>query len=949
MAVEIAQAYVSLIPSFRNGKATIQRELGDAADGAARSAGASSGGIFSGSFGKALKAGAAIASIGAVAVGLKEVGSAAISAASDLGETSSKVGQIFGKQSAATIESWASTASTSFGQSKQQAMEAASQFAMFGKAAGLQGQQLTGFSTNLTQLASDLASFNNTSPEEAVQALGAALRGESEPIRKYGVMLDDATLKAEYFAATGQKVTGSLTPQQKVLAAQAAIMKQTSDAQGDFARTSGGLANSQRSLSAALEDMKAQVGQGLLPAMTSLVQAVAPLAGQLAGPLGEVAKNVGGALSKAFESLAPMLPTVATALGKIADVAGNALATAIRVLVPIFTPVMEIMSALADRVGPLLTPLLERLGSLIGKLFDAVSPLLKPLTDLVFTILDAAWPIIDMVAGVVGTLLDALAPLLQTVGQLLKPIGDLISLGFKALLPVIQPLMPLITALAAVLSNVLTRAIGVIVTALGGMIVAASKLAPFMLNNVVKPIVSTFLTFAESIVGSAETAFGWVPGLGDKLRTAKDAIGTFKTSATTAIGDAAKTIGTEGEKIGRGLIDQGVALVKDPSQVAKVKNAGIGVGIALGQGMAQGIVNTSSLAGIAAASTINKAEQAARNAAESNSPSKLFARIGTDLTAGLVEGVKAGGEGVRKALQESYGKWFADSIDKLKTKLNEAKDAFNSFKTDIASRVMGGLDFNSAIDSAQEGGGTIVDAIVAQADNVRAFAQQVQDLLARGLSQSAFQYVTNLTGDRGRQIANELLGANSAEMIAKLNTAVSAAETVADQTGKQAAAKWYGAGVTSAQSSYEGFRDNFSKGGPGYKAMQNVMDKLAAASAREVIVNIEVTKAVNEVVTRVVQEVKAPTAGSRATGGPIWPGTWLVGEQGPELVTVGQSGYVYNARQTAALIGSSDPAQSPVVLVRNYFGDREFTDLIDSRIDTADEASLARVLAGSLA
>ena len=35
--------------------------------------------------------------------------------------------------------------------------------------------------------------------EEAVEALGAALRGESEPIRKYGVLLDDDRGDPELF------------------------------------------------------------------------------------------------------------------------------------------------------------------------------------------------------------------------------------------------------------------------------------------------------------------------------------------------------------------------------------------------------------------------------------------------------------------------------------------------------------------------------------------------------------------------------------------------------------------------------------------------------------------------------------------------------------------------------------------------------------------------------
>ena len=66
-------------------------------------------------------------------------------------------------------------------------------------------------------------------------------------------------------------VKNALTPQQKALAANALIMEQTSDAAGDFGRTSDGLANKQRILKAQLENVKVQIGQKLLPAFSALV------------------------------------------------------------------------------------------------------------------------------------------------------------------------------------------------------------------------------------------------------------------------------------------------------------------------------------------------------------------------------------------------------------------------------------------------------------------------------------------------------------------------------------------------------------------------------------------------------------------------------------------------------------------------------------------------------
>ena len=212
----------------------------------------------------------AIAATGAIVAFTKGV-LPAINAASDLEESMSKNNVIFG-DAASAVSSFANEAARALGQSKTQALAAASTFGTFGKAAGLAGQELATFSTDFVTLASDLASFNNTTPEDAINAIGAALRGESEPLRRYGVLLNDATLKAAALELGIYDGTGALTAQQKVLAAQKVIYEQTTDAQGDFARTSDGLANQQRILAAQVENLQAKFGELLLPVFKRVVQ-----------------------------------------------------------------------------------------------------------------------------------------------------------------------------------------------------------------------------------------------------------------------------------------------------------------------------------------------------------------------------------------------------------------------------------------------------------------------------------------------------------------------------------------------------------------------------------------------------------------------------------------------------------------------------------------------------
>jgi len=191
--------------------------------------------------------------------------------ASNLAEEMSKAGQVFGSE-AETIIDWSSRASAEFGQSQRAALEAAGQFGVFADAFGYTESEAADFSITLTELASDLASFNNTSPEEAVLALGAALRGESEPIRRYGVLLDDATLKQRALElGLISTTTGTLPPAIRAQAAYAEILDQTTLAQGDFARTADGVANQSRTLAAQFEDARAALGEGFLPVMSTVL------------------------------------------------------------------------------------------------------------------------------------------------------------------------------------------------------------------------------------------------------------------------------------------------------------------------------------------------------------------------------------------------------------------------------------------------------------------------------------------------------------------------------------------------------------------------------------------------------------------------------------------------------------------------------------------------------
>ncbi len=320
----------------------------------------------------------AAVSIGAVAHGVMEV----TKTASDLNETTSKSTVLFG-DAAAQVQQFAAQAATSLGQSRQAALDGASTFAVYGRGAGMAGTRLVEFSTGLTRLASDMASFANTTPEEAIEAIGAALRGEMDPIEKYGVLLNETNLKqAALRMGLIKTTTAALTPQQRVLAVNAALYdqlgKRGTDTIGDFARTTASLANQQRILTANMTNLRAEVGSALLPVMTSLTS------------------SLNSELMPALNSLwGTHGPKVVAFLQKVADRAGPAL------------------GGLVDRITAVdWAGVLDRAQAAGGKLVDAVSSV-----DWV-----GAW---DQAKNIFRDLGPALAQL----GQEAPPLNETIKVG----------------------------------------------------------------------------------------------------------------------------------------------------------------------------------------------------------------------------------------------------------------------------------------------------------------------------------------------------------------------------------------------------------------------------------------------------------------------------------------------------------------------------------------
>ena len=243
--------------------------------------------------------------VGGVRAAVGEIGKA-IKAASDLNESLSKTQVAFGN-SANDILEWSKTSATAFGQSRQQALEAASSFGLLFSSMGVTREESARMSKSLVELASDIASINNLDPEEALLKLRSGLVGETEPLRTVGVLLNATTVEAKALSLGLADSAKALTEQDKVMARYQLIMEQTALSQGDFASTSDQLANAQRILAAQTTNFSATMGTALLPIQLAFTRGLSELI-TIVEPYGvNIMRSLIGGIADGIVYLLPVL------------------------------------------------------------------------------------------------------------------------------------------------------------------------------------------------------------------------------------------------------------------------------------------------------------------------------------------------------------------------------------------------------------------------------------------------------------------------------------------------------------------------------------------------------------------------------------------------------------------------------------------------------------------
>lgn len=483
-------AWAEVAPDFSKFGRKVDKGFRDTMTPAGKRGGEDAGkGIKTGMLGAIGKMAAPLAAaFGALKIG--GIIADSITQASDLQEAGTAIGQIFGDQAGA-IQEFAKAGAGAFGENQIAVLRSAQSFGVYGKAAGLAGGDLTDFSTDMVGLSTDLASFFNTSTDEAANALAAGLRGESEPLRKFGVLLDDATLKARAMELGIYDGSGSLTQQQKILASQAEILAQTSDAQGDFSRTSGGLANQQKILAAGWSDIVTQMGAFFLPIATTVVSFlnsnVIPAIQNFLGALGGEGGGFAGFISGFADMRDSLIRNVAEAFPAI-------LAAIVDGISSMIATVVDVLPGVVDAVVGMVPVIVSALVTAIPLLVQGALTLFRGIVDAVAILVP------QLVTAVVGLIPTIVTALLTLIPLLIEGAIQLFTAVVEAIPLIIPPLINAIVELLPVIVEALFTLIPALIEGAVSLFIAIVEAVPIIVPQLIDAIVDLLPVILDSVI-----------------------------------------------------------------------------------------------------------------------------------------------------------------------------------------------------------------------------------------------------------------------------------------------------------------------------------------------------------------------------------------------------------------------------------------------------------------
>jgi len=794
----------------------------------------------------------------AVAIGVAAAGAAALVFAKQSVDSAANLEQSFGavdavfKGNSKSVHKWAKNAAKDVGLSEDAYNNLAVLMGSQLKNGGASLDELGGKTKNLISTGADLASMFGGTTQEAVEALSSALKGERDPIEKYGVTLKQNSIDAEAAALGFKKVGGSLSAEANQAATLSLIMKQTKDAHGNFAKESDTLQHKQQVLAAQFENVKAKIGKFLIPAVSAVVGWFSDRLGPAADKVSDWFEKTGLPAVKAFgdwlqKNVVPVLKDLGDKFKS--DVLPKITAFGTYITGTVIPAIKDLGTWLANNKDVLLSVGVAIATVLAGiKAYQVAMAAWKVVQTAAIAI-QGAWNIV-MAANPIGIIILAIAGLVAglTFFFTKTETGKRIWAGFtKALSTGWNAIKGAFSAGYSAVKGFLQKTWDFI-----------KKVWDYSPLGVVTKNWGAITSFIASIPGkvkgSLTNAAEWLKSTGGHVITG------LKNGLTGAWHTVTDWLGSLPTKVGGNVKDAGKWLYDIGGQIIT--------------GLKNGIL---SVAGNIGKWIVDKVpgplKGAVRKALGIHSPSKVFAGYGANIIHGLVNGLNgtasqataaitriankvkdtknwSSSRGSKSALikyVEDEGKALTAKLkthESLVKKIAKANDKLKQMQSDraalkdsVASAVVGELDLTTAIKKDDDGnivkGGTTFAAVKSVVSGmlakVKTFNSKMKALIKAGFPPALVQELAGYGMDSAIELAGALLSGSKKEQKSLISD-YSGITTQAKKVGDAIAGQMYDVGINTQKGLIKGLEADDKKI---TKAAKKLTDKLTKAVKKE--------------------------------------------------------------------------------------------------------------------
>lgn len=454
----------------------------------------SSGNSMSGVFGKLGKV-----IVGAFAVDkIVDFGAKCLSAASEVEEMENKFNVVF-KNTSKAMDEWADSYADAIGRSKTEIKTAISNQSDLMIGMGMTEEVAGDLSKKYTELAYDLASFNNVQDATALEAMTKAMFGETEMAKQLGLNLNATTMEnSEYVKSLGKKWS-AMTQAEKAEAYYQEALKQSVNAIGDAERSSDSYANQIRRTQSKITEFTETVGAYMLPMATNVVTWFGDM---VDGAIDFVTK-IGDAIASFKEGMKQGEDAVDNLWFVFQDVFGIQLPDSalnmVNSIITYFQNLWAIVTEVWNTVAVPIFNIIKEMFDSTGITADSVFNFISWIFETTMNYLKAVWenialPVMHIIVEILGWVKDKFAEYMPLIQQIF---GDCINMINQLWQEILQPCFK---AIGDFIQNVLAPAFKwTFENVIGPVVDACFRGIGELWNNSLKPIFDGIITFIKGV------------------------------------------------------------------------------------------------------------------------------------------------------------------------------------------------------------------------------------------------------------------------------------------------------------------------------------------------------------------------------------------------------------------------------------------------------------------